>query len=330
MGGQHDATTWQELLGQLIADPQERQRIEALAHVRPITLQRWVNGTSRPRDENIRTLLTILPKDIYPAFLRLVVIDFPHLRQEDLAISQIHQEVPSEFYARILAAFAFAPQPMCHQTIQDFLLRQAVAQLDPERHGMALSVVGCMPPDCEGKVRSLHEIGGLGTHPWKHDLEQKKFFLGSESLIGSALTKGQIRVVNSRKEMTFFPAHWTEYEMSAAAVPIVHHARVAGGLVASSAIETFFTDAHIAVLEQYAYLAGLLFEEEECYSFEDLELWMMPDYLQQSAFFQDFDQRISRKFAEQRLVPMSIQKIRQQVWQDLEQELLQSFLPHTE
>ena len=50
-------------------------------------------------------------------------------------------------------------------------------QLDPERIGMSISVVRCMPPK-NGKIRSLRESEGLGTPPWGGDLEERALLLG--------------------------------------------------------------------------------------------------------------------------------------------------------
>lgn len=321
------ATTWQDFLGYLIEDNLEKQRLAQAVHVLPITLQRWASGVSRPRAENMRLLVKHLPATVYAKFVRLAAVDFPDLFQEDLTESP-DQEISAQSYARVLAAFACTPQPMCKQVIQDLILNPAVEQLDPDRHGIALSLVRCMPPRCGQKVRSLHEISGLGTHPWKHDLEQKKFFFGAESLVGSTVTNTYVRVLNSREEMTFFPAHWTEYEMSAAAVPILRHAMVAGCLVASSAVEHFFSATHISILKQYAYLAALIFEPEEFYTFEALDLQMMPPYTQQVVYFRDFNQRVSQKFALALCQQCSITLPEAQrcVWQDLEEELLQVFI----
>src|SRR5579884_3884982 len=98
-----EPTTWQELLGQLIAHPQERARLATELHIRPITLQRWVQGVSRPRIENIRLLIKFIPTDTYPLFLRLLLLDFPELLREEIPEERFSQQIPAEFYARALS-----------------------------------------------------------------------------------------------------------------------------------------------------------------------------------------------------------------------------------
>ena len=323
------AETWREFLGQMIHNVRERQRLAAAACVNVATLQRWARGQTMPREEHMQQLLATFPTDIYPIFLRLAAVDFPDLWRNHGAAGQqerVHPEIPPEFSRRILDAFACTPRPMYQLAIQDLILQQIIELLDPERYGLAISIIRCMPPRCNGQVLSLREIGGMGTHPWKHDLEQKMFFFGAESLVGHAVGRLTTCVVNSRNELTFFPAHWTEYENSAAAFPILGHARVAGGLVASCAREGFFTASPVAVLEHYADLAALLFEMEDFYQSEDINLRIMPLYSRQTPLFRNFNPRVSQKFTEAALEgrQIGLQEARLAVWQDLETELLDS------
>lgn len=324
----HEPATWQEYLGQFVDDTQVRERMAEAIHVRPITLQRWASGTSKPRDENIRTLLKALPADHYAPFRRLVAVDFPDLPQEDQAFDWVHSDLPSEFYARVLSAVALTPLPMVRQTVQDLIFRQALDQLDPERQGMSISLVCCMPPRSGGRVRSLREVGGLGTPPWPADLAQRTMFLGAESLVGHVISTMRYNWINSRNEETFLPASWTEHERSVAAFPISRHARVAGGLLLSSASEYFFTELRMHLLEHYAHLAALIFEPGEFYEAGALDLKMMPPEEIQAPYFRDFTQRVSRKFAEAiaERHQVTLQEARRRTWQDLEEELLQVFL----
>jgi hypothetical protein len=190
---------------------------------------------------------------------------------------------------------------------------------------MSLSLISCMPPSQGHKVRSLREIGGMGTHPWKHDLEQKMYFFGAESMIGYTIMHLHHNVINSKEELTFCPVQWTDHEKSAATFPVLNQARVAGGLVASSSIEHFFTEARVALLQDYANLAGLIFEPKEYHAFADIDLWEMPDYKQQEKYmFRQFNQRISRKFSDalNEQKHLSIHDAKLQAWQDMETEML--------
>lgn len=330
MEKRQEPSTWQEYLGRMIEDTQARERLAEAARVRTVTLQRWATGFSKPRDDNMRMLLKVLPADDYAPFLRLVSIDFPNLQVEDAELEQVRHDLPSEFYARVFSALAQTPLPMARQTVQDLLFRQALEQLDPERRGISISLVCCVPPRYGGKVRSLREIGGMGTPPWPPDLAQKTMFLGAESLVGYIISKSRSGCINSRDEQTFLPANWTENERSVAAFCISRYTRVAGVLLVSSAREYFFTSSRLALLERYAHLASLIFEPGEFYNLSDLDLRMMPPEEVQTPYFRDFNQRVSRKFAEAIAEhrQITLQEARQLIWQDLEEELLQAFLAH--
>ena len=46
---------WRELLGSIISETSERERIANEIGVHTGTLMRWVNGDSMPRQQNLRT-----------------------------------------------------------------------------------------------------------------------------------------------------------------------------------------------------------------------------------------------------------------------------------
>lgn len=328
MNDQQEPATWREFLGQIIAKPQERARLAAAMRVKPITLQRWASGVFKPRDEHLHTLLKNLPAGAYPLFMRLLVADFPEMRQEEVSRESFSEKIPSEFYARALSNLALAPSVMYRQSMQDLLLQQILQHLDPDRQGLSVTLVVCVPPRPGHKVRSLREIGGLATPPWPHTLAEKPMFLGAESLVGYAIGNARPFVINSREEMTFFPAHWTEHEQSAAAFPILQQARIAGGLIISSAQEYFFTAPCLEIIEDYTALASTLFEAEETFAPTEIELRPMPAYKLQSPYFTGYNRRVLHKLAEASETgqQMPLAQARQLVWQDLEDVLLQVFL----
>ncbi len=324
-----EPTTWQELLGQLIAHPQERARLATELHIRPITLQRWVQGVSRPRIENIRLLIKFIPTDTYPLFLRLLLLDFPELLREEIPEERFSQQIPAEFYARALSNLALTPLSIYRQSMQELILQQALQHLDPDQHGLSIMLTVCVPPRPGRKVRSLREIGGLGTPPWPHHLEEKPRNLGLESLIGYAITHAHPCVINSRDEITFYPVQWSEHERSTAALPILRHGRITGGMVVSSARESFFTRPRLAVIADYAHLATCIFEPEESFDPLEIDLKIMPLYERQYPYFSGYLQRVSRKLLEMQTQgqPITLQQARRLVWQDLEDVLLQAVLP---
>src|SRR5689334_18951227 len=123
--------TWQALLGKLIAHHQTRDRLSRALHLRPITLQRWVNGISRPHEGNARLLLKHFPRESYPLFLRLLAVDYPELLREEMPEEPAFPGIPGEFYARAMSNLALTPSFLYPQTMRDLILQQALQHLDP-------------------------------------------------------------------------------------------------------------------------------------------------------------------------------------------------------
>lgn len=320
-----EPTTWQEFLGQLIAHPQERARLAAALHVRPITLQRWVQGITKPRDENLRLLLKNIPRENYPHFLHLLLVDFPELLREELPQERRLPGLPAEFYARAMSNLALTPQSIYRQSMQELILQQMLQHLDSDQDGLSIALVICVPPRLGGKVRSLREVCRLATSPWPRYQEEKPALLGLESLVGYAIAHAHSYVINSREEVSIYPVQWIEHEKSSGAFPILRHGRFAGALTVNSTQEFFFTSARLTIIEAYVHLATCIFELEASYDFQEIELGIMPPYEQQHPYFAGYHQRVSRKLLEAETTgkPIPLQQARQAVWQDLEEVLLQ-------
>ena len=325
MEAKYDFVTWQEFLGQVIKNPQERQRLARAAQVKQITLRRWVKGESHPREENVHRLVRALSPDVSSHFLPLIAKEFPSLKRENIEGQSVISEIASELYSQALETYAKTPHALARQQLQDLILGQAIQQLDPDKLGMSVTLVCCIPPRPGEKVRSLRQIGGVATPPWEKDQESRTIFLGAESVAGSAVINYRTTGIESRDSVTFAPAHWTRFENSAIASPILRQARIAGALLASSSQPFFFKQAHRDLLELYAHLAVLIFDPSEFYDLSEIRLGIMPDLELQEPYFLDFERRVSLKYTEASIQNTSLtsQQARQSVWQDLADEFLQ-------
>ncbi len=319
--------TWQELLSQLIEDTQLEKRLAHEMGVQPITLKRWARGVVRPREDNLRRLLRVVPREVYQDFARLVVKEFPALA-ESASGRELAQDAtvpPVEVYVRALSAYANTPTALYPEALYDLLLQQMLRHLDPARRGMVITVARCMPPPPGGKVRSLREIAGRGHPPWPRDLGQQVIFLGAESLAGAAVTRCRLVVAASRREeYSHFPVHWVEYEESAVACPIMCQTRIGGCLIVSSALPYAFTRMHQELIEHYAQLLALTFAQDACIRHSEIELRLMPFYIEQQACMRDFRQRVNRKIEEASALKqsLSLQEAQELVWREIEQQLL--------
>lgn len=323
-----EAQTWRDLLGMIIGRSKEKQRIADALGVTPITLTRWVNKDSEPRPQNLRHLINVIPQHYRERFTDLLkeekgFTDFSRSISEDQS-----KEIPSEFYARVLAARATTNENLRFWSICHLILQQAIGQLDPERLGMSIWVVRCMPPSGPfHKVRSLRESVGLGTPPWSGNLEQSAMFLGAESLAGSVVTLCRPGVIqNLDEEYSLMPASRVEGEKSVAIYPLLYAGAIAGVLLVSSTQYNYFlSQTRTTLVHNYADLITLAFEPEDFYAPEDIALSIMPFHDEQKKYFTKFRQLVAEamKNAATNKQPINNLLADTLVWQKLENDLLE-------
>ena len=195
---------------------------------------------------------------------------------------------------------------------------------------MAMTVVRCMPPSSEGKIRSSRESVGLGTPPWEIDLETKGTVLGAESLWVRfhtchdkykpchryhALARLSDRVRSERNGDTYF-----------ACKP---HCWMFTGIQYTT--QLFLAPERRALIQAYTYLMTLAFEPDEFYPPECVELSIMPPLPVQQKYFALFRQRVHDTMRETvgTQHPLTGIQAEQKVWQQLEEELKQSISSFT-
>jgi hypothetical protein len=318
--------TWRELLGSIIQDPQERRRLANELNINPVTLTRWVNNESSPRPQSIQRLLNAIPQHRKALHDQLLDEFGGLIAESENAISEdLQYKIPSEFYMRVLRTRASIPQVLRFSSMCDLILQQALEQLDPNRAGMAITVVRCMPPSTDKKIRSLRESVGRGTSPWESNLDQQAILLGAESLAGNAVLLGR-PVVNQNlsEENSLSPGYHGQYEESAAAAPIMLEGKVSGCLLVSSSQTDYFHQQRQELTESYADLVSLAFEANEFYDTGQIELGLVPFQNVQKLYLSSFRQRLSETMmqATRNRRPLSIFEAEQIVWQQFEAELL--------
>ena len=244
---------------------------------------------------------------------------------EDSSIEDLLFKIPSEFYIRVLRTRATIPQVLRFSSLCDLILQQALEQLDPNRIGIAVTVVRCMPPSTDKKIRSLRESVGRGTPPWDSNLDQQAILLGAESLAGNAVSLGRL-VVNQdlSEEHSLSPGYHGQWEESAAAAPIMLEGNVAGCLLVSSTQPGYFVPSRQTLIESYADLIALAFEPDEFYEARYVELGLVPFQEVQKAYLSGFRQRLTETMmqAARNQRPLTLIQAEQIVWQQFEEELL--------
>ncbi len=324
--------SWRELLGRIIGDVHERQRIATALGINPATLTRWAANETNPRPQNLRELLRALPQQ-RKELLQLIQLEFPEFEADSKVLDQEDPltTIPAAFYSRVLDAFITTRRSQRFWTVCNLILNQALGQLDPNSLGMAITVAQCMPPSRDGKVRSMREVAGRGTPPWQSTLTREALFLGIESLAGYAITKGRTFSAENRIDrLGFYPIRWEEWEESAVVSPIWFEYRIAGCLVASSTQANYFLPFRQNLIEQYAKLMTLAFEPEDFFDPQDIQLMIMPERKAQQSKASNFRRRLSSVLLEvgRNQQTLDIEQSELLVWQQLEEELLE-LLVHT-
>jgi hypothetical protein len=323
---------WRELLGAIITNPSERERIANEIGIHPVTLTRWVSGESSPRSHNLRLLLHALPKDQRVQMRLLIKNILSDL--DDIQSELPLNEIPYEFLLEVLETRATTPDIVRSWSMIRLILQQALKQLDPERVGVAITVVRCMPPGLSEKIRSLRETVGLGTPPWGGDLEEKALLLGAESLAGHVTVSCRLeQIADLRSNKALLPAYQVEHEVSAVACPLMFGCHVAGCLLLSSTQPNYFLpEARLSLIRGYTHLVALAFEPHDFYNPDMIELHLMPSMTVQRAHLADFRQRVLQLMqkssnAVPRLVSTQAEQL---VWQEIEETLinLSSSEPH--
>ena len=158
---------------------------------------------------------------------------------------------------------------------------------------------------------------------WK--MEQQSILLGVESLTGYAVMSLQLMVNQNLREKRIYVAGYRgQWEESAASTPIKRCGGVAGSLLVSSTQPDYFVPARCMLVEQYAALLASAFACEDFYEPQLIELGLVPSAQEQRPYFSGFQQRVLQlmKEAAREQRPMTYSQAEQQVWQQIEEELL--------
>jgi transcriptional regulator with XRE-family HTH domain len=315
--------SWSNVLQGIIKSPAERQRLSTALGVTTMTLSRWASGESKPQRPHLIHLVQVVHPNQRLELIDALEETYPEIQtwlNEDAS-----DHIPPEFFAQVLSIRTTTTDSLRFWRISEVVLKQALVQLDPNRLGMSVKLLQCMPPaPPDNKVHSLRERTGKGTPPWTADLEHDVLFLGIESLSGTAVeTRHAINNDNLRTNKNI-PAVLDAFEVSAAAHPIRLEGRIAGCLLASSTQEGYFSQQRLTLLATFSDLLALAFDKYEFYSIEQIGLRVMPKPEIQHPVLACFRELATAKFQEaaQRHEQKSNAAIELLAWQELENKLL--------
>lgn len=315
-----EVRTWREQLGIYIQNNEERKRIAYQIGVNPLTVTRWANNVSSPHKQSLQKLLTLLPNS------QEELAQLPNNEVHKKQVAEIDTTIMLSLYTRVLSAYSSTHSALLFWSVSQLILQHALTQLATGQDAIEIVVAQCMPPFHNGNVRSLREIIGISSINTNSIFDHKQTFLGVESLASAVLTSPHKRVVhNFAEERYFYPrALDIGEECSCVACPILHTNRVAGCLLVASTEPNYFSSQKQLLIEQYAELFALAFDAKDFYSLEAIELYPMPRTHEQREYITTFRQRVRQVIKEAGLAqPFTILQAEQQVWQQLEQELIE-------
>lgn len=317
-----EPTTWRELLGQIISDLAERQRLARALHIHPITLQRWTTGQSRPHRESLLPLLDALPRH-RQQLIQLLAADYPSLAVDVVQGRDVERQIPSAFYTRVVNAFIANPPYARSATIINLVLDHIVQSLNLYQEGLLVALIQCVPPAQGQFVRSLRSTFVRNT--LTSEDEHYTLLLGAESQPGQATNACHpiTQRISEKTPQTFLDCHRLKTG-SKGSFPIIQVNQVAGCLHVISPHPDFFTQQIQELLHNYATLLVLAFDDDDFYNLDHVALGVMPPCEQQHPYFARFQERISQLLIQsslnKELTTRSQAEIK--VWQELEEELL--------
>ena len=156
---------WRSVLADILKRPGERKRIASALGINPLTLTRWVKSQSNPRPRYLHQLLTILSEQ-QTVLRSLLAQEFPEGTLGARATDEGPQEIASRFYVEVLQTLATSSLTSDLWSIRKRILQQALEQLGPGRRSITITLMRCVPPATEHKVRSVQVMLGVGLPPW--------------------------------------------------------------------------------------------------------------------------------------------------------------------
>lgn len=317
--------TWREFLAGIIADTREKKRIADELGIGTRTLDRWAHGSVPRSSRLLSQLVETLPqhRELLTELIRRDP-EFADFSPVPVFIEKTPEELPASFYGRVLEANSNIAGNLRFQTISTLILQQSLQLLDPDRSGLEISIVQCMPLVRGQKVRSLLERLRI-TSKSQESPEERLLYLGAGSLAGHVVAKCQFVIIQDvQSDHTFLPMCEERQSGSIAAYPVQRGGRVAGCLLATNAQTSFFTRPRQALLKSYAHLLVLAFNQEDFYSTQDIALGVIPPASTQTSLISSFRERVINTITEALRRDQLISSLEAEllVQQQIESELL--------
>src|SRR5260370_39146739 len=131
----YETQQWRELLGSILYDPREKQRIASELRLNPITLSRWVSGDAIPRPYNLQLWLKTLPR-YRESLLEVMPVAWKSALNSAPPVDEPPGEISSSFFVRVLTAHSHLPANVRFYSVSALLLGHLLKHLDLRRLGV--------------------------------------------------------------------------------------------------------------------------------------------------------------------------------------------------
>ena len=315
--------TWRTLLGTLIKDSSEKQRVASELGVNPLSVTRWVEKKSTPRPESLHRLLDVFPRQ-RQLLLSLIIEEFPEFSSLPMEGESLVEEIPSAFYNQVVSMILSLPQEQVVWSTCQLILQHALEQIDPHHQSVALLITQCVPPLAGKKVRSLQSSMGMGISPWGGNVQHQSILLGADTVPGQVIASGRPIIVQDFRDPRQIGNESKSGIISSCTYPLMRADHVAGTFGAVSTLPDYFLPSRQVLIQDYAKLISLAFPLNAFYNIQDIELQVMPFSTVQLPYIATLQKRIQELVREgmKHKEFLTYRDAEQRVWQQLEEELL--------
>lgn len=245
--------SWREILGSVCENQQKKQEIaEQVGFVTVRTIDRWISGQSSPQKSETIKKLAVTSEEMFEALEREFPEVFQFSKQPAIVVERI--SLPSEFYRRIIHAYAHVPRSSRRWTIFHLVSNQMLPQLDPERAGLMMVYAHCAGSG--PNVLTFEE--GAGNTFWT--TRQMQDTRNAEQWLVQVVAACRPFFVQSCSISHLFPPSsflHSNLIQSMGFFPLYRSGVAAGGLLLCSTQEDFFTPLRQALIEEYSCLFAL-------------------------------------------------------------------------
>lgn len=243
------------------ASKEQRDQLIQDLNVKPQTVYRWMQGDNEP---DSRYKLTVLEQHI-PEISNAIKKHFSSLytTSRDLIL-----RMAAPVYSRVLQALQKTEASLILETVSSIVLYALTQHLDVEQLGIVvlLGQLKSSKNDGHADYLRINAWSGYGTGPWTDYQATKSYSAGYGSMAAEAAVMGRT-VFYSRDDhpalLTTTPLCHLEAIESAAAYPILRYGRVAGIIFIGATQENYFTTHRREIIEQYALMIPLAFEDKD-------------------------------------------------------------------